>query len=388
MPPRLNLFAARSALPAFRQPSTAAVLRTPAPCTRFQQRWNSSNSDGKDKKDLEEAQRQAESMPHVSEEAAEISKIMNKDKEKWCDGTPSSPELEQGTPVSEILSRDKEGQKYAPKVFQDQMKNANNNGNKRSFSTSTRRYQIENQSQNPGQNQSGPEAGLPGAGSRSGSGTDANSLSDAEQAALLETMISQVTQETEALLPEGLKFPAPESIPRTENMRKRYEGVVEQFTKNLMWDGKLAIAQKNMSYILDHLRSSPPPVINPRRPLLPGPPAPQLPLNPVLYLALIVDSVAPLIKLHHATGIAGGGQSVQIPNALSERQRRRAAIGWIIAASEKRKDSRFAVRVANELVAVAEGRSGVWEKREAVHKMGIAARVNIGAKAKGKGKYF
>ena len=118
------------------------------------------------------------------------------------------------------------------------MKNA---GNKRSFSTSARRYQLENQSQNqPGQ--IGPEAGLPGAGA--GSGTDVNTLSDAEQAALLQTMISQVTQETEAILPEGLKYPAPASIPRSEHLRHRYEGIVEQFTKNLMWDGKLAIAQK------------------------------------------------------------------------------------------------------------------------------------------------
>ncbi|KAL4928594.1 putative plasma membrane phosphate transporter Pho87 [Aspergillus undulatus] len=358
MPPRLNLFAAKSAIPVFRQPSAAAVRRTAAPCTPLQRRWNSSNSDGKEKKDLEEAQRQAESMPHVSEEAAEINKIMGK--EKRCDGTPSSPELEQGTPVSELLSRDKEGQKYAPKVFQDQMKN-----NKRSFSTSARRYQLENQNQN----KPGPDSIPDPAGLGAGANGEAGAMSDAEQAALLENMISQVSRETEDLLPDGLKYPAPESLPPTENFRHRYSDVVEQFTKNLMKDGKLAIAQKNMSYILDFLRSSPAPNTNPRRPLLPGPPAPQLPLDPVLYLTLIVDSVAPLIKLHSATGIAGGGQSIQIPVALTERQRRRAAIGWIIDSSERRRDSKFAARVANELLAVAEGRSGVWEKRENVHKL-------------------
>lgn len=41
-------------------------------------------------------------LPHVSEEAAEIDRIMNK--EKSCDGQPSSPELEQGTPVEEVSS--------------------------------------------------------------------------------------------------------------------------------------------------------------------------------------------------------------------------------------------------------------------------------------------
>jgi small subunit ribosomal protein S7 len=39
-------------------------------------------------------------LPPVSEEAAEIDRIMNK--EKKCDGQPASPELEQGTPVSEV----------------------------------------------------------------------------------------------------------------------------------------------------------------------------------------------------------------------------------------------------------------------------------------------
>lgn len=137
-----------------------------------------------------------------------------------------------------------------------------------------------------------------------------------------------------------------------------------------------------MNIILDILRSSPPPQINPRRPLLPGLAPAQLPLNPIAYLTLIVDSVAPLIKLHHAKGIAGGGNTMQIPLALAEKQRRRAAIGWIIDASNKRRDAKLAHRVANELIAVAEGRSGVWEKRDGVHKLGIAARVNIGAKPK------
>jgi hypothetical protein len=42
-------------------------------------------------------------MPHVSEEAAEVSRIM--DKEKRCDGVPSTPELQQGTMVSEVCQQ-------------------------------------------------------------------------------------------------------------------------------------------------------------------------------------------------------------------------------------------------------------------------------------------
>lgn len=145
-----------------------------------------------------------------------------------------------------------------------------------------------------------------------------------------------------------------------------------------------SIVVQDMAFILDHLRTASPPQPNPKRPLLPGPPAPQLPLNPVLYLTLIVDSVAPLIKIRQQKGIAGGGASVQIPVPLALRQRRRTAIKWIIDGSDKRRDSKFAQRVANELVAVAEGRSGVWDKREQQHKLGIAGRSNLGMVAGGR----
>lgn len=132
-----------------------------------------------------------------------------------------------------------------------------------------------------------------------------------------------------------------------------------------------------MEFILDTLRTSAPPKIDHRRRLLTSLPSPQLPLNPVIYLNLLVDSVSPLIKIRQQKGLAGGGASVPMPVPLAMRQRRRTAIRWILEAAEKRKDSKLAARVANELLAVAEGRSGVWEKREHVHKIGISGRSNL-----------
>ena len=132
-----------------------------------------------------------------------------------------------------------------------------------------------------------------------------------------------------------------------------------------------------METILDNLRQSSPPKINPNRPLLAAPPSPQLPLNPILYLTLIIDSVAPILKIRQQKGAAGGGMSLQIPVPLPQRRRRRTAIQWILDASDKRKDSKLATRVSNELLAVAEGKGGAWEKRANVHKMGISARTNI-----------
>jgi len=135
--------------------------------------------------------------------------------------------------------------------------------------------------------------------------------------------------------------------------------------------------------ILNHLRSSPPPKLNPARPLLPGaPPASQLPLDPVLYLSLAVDSVAPLVRMRPYKGLGGGGRSLDIPIPLAQRQRRRMAMGWILDVVNK-KPSRgsgramFPTRVAEEIIAVVEGRSSVWEKRQLLHKLGTATRANL-----------
>ncbi|KAJ9272430.1 hypothetical protein DTO212C5_1615 [Paecilomyces variotii] len=369
MPPRLNLFTARSAVSALRQPSalfsayvnannsaassrlfsrngSAPQFAGLASSGRAQRRMNSSNSGAKDQAQEQPKGPTQDPLPHVNEEAAAIDKILSG---KKCDGSaPGSPEMEHGSPVEEILSRDEEAKKYAPKVLQAQIKGSKGT---RSYSTSARLRQQELKN--------------------SVAGPDDRSTS------VVANMIAQATQEAVERQP-GLKFDMPElPLPRTENFRHRYDPLVEQFTKLLMEDGKLSLAQKNMEYILNHLRSASPPQINPKRRLLPGPPAPQLPLNPILYLTLIVDSVAPLLKIRQQKGIAGGGAALQIPVPLAMRQRRRTAIKWILDAADRRRDSKLAVRVANELTAVAEGRSSVWDKREQVHKIGIAGRSNL-----------
>jgi small subunit ribosomal protein S7 len=138
-----------------------------------------------------------------------------------------------------------------------------------------------------------------------------------------------------------------------------------------------------MAFILNHLRTSAPPQTNPLRPLLPGSPPPShLPLNPVLYLTLAIDSVAPLLRIRSQKGAAGGGTALQIPVPLGQRQRRRTAITWILDAASKKKSrgsgkNQFAQRVAEEIISVVEGRSGVWEKRGLIHKSGTSARANL-----------
>lgn len=138
-----------------------------------------------------------------------------------------------------------------------------------------------------------------------------------------------------------------------------------------------------MAMILTHLRTASPPAINPARPLLPGaPPASHLPLNPILYLTLAIDSVAPLLRIRSQKGAAGGGMALQIPVPMGIRQRRRQAVQWILDAVSKRRTKgsgrgQFAQKVAEELVSIVEGRSGVWDRRGGVHKLGVSARANL-----------
>lgn len=211
-------------------------------------------------------------------------------------------------------------------------------------------------------------------------------------------------EDGDQLEPFGYKFGLPElPIQSMDNVKHRYDPVVLQATNLLMQDGKLSVAQtvrrqflqstyvhpadsieiQNMAMILNYLRTAPPPVINPSRPLMVGaPPASHLPLNPILYLTLAIDSVAPLLRIRSQKGAAGGGMALQIPVPLGVRQRRRTAIMWIIDAASKRRwngsgKGGFAQKVAQELISIVEGKSGLWERRGGIHRLAVSARSNL-----------
>ena len=145
-----------------------------------------------------------------------------------------------------------------------------------------------------------------------------------------------------------------------------------------------------MARILNYLRTTRPPVLNPEKPLLAdAPPASNLPLDPVSYLTLAIDSVAPLLRVKSYRGLAGGGAALQVPIPLAIRQRRRVAMNWILDVASKKAfrgsgKGGFAQRIAEELVAIVEGRSSVWDRRGGLHKIGVGARSNLG-KLNGRG---
>ncbi|KAL8797166.1 MAG: hypothetical protein Q9195_000633 [Heterodermia aff. obscurata] len=267
-------------------------------------------------------------LPHVSEEAAAIGKVTG-------EGGPDIEE--QGTPVQEVLNRDEKAEEKKPEVLKEKPDSKVPTG-VRTFSTMARQR--------------------------------ADALVAASQDSDVES--------------QGHIFGLPElPLPSNARLKYRYEPVVQQITGLIMRSGKLGVAQRNTAMILNHLRTASPPTFNPDRPLIPGaPPASQLPLNPVLYMTLAIDSVAPLFRIRSQRGAAGGGVALQIPVPLTIRQRRRQAFMWILNAASKRRTrgsgrGGFAQKVAEELIAVVEGRSGVWDRRGGIHKLGVAARANL-----------
>lgn len=139
--------------------------------------------------------------------------------------------------------------------------------------------------------------------------------------------------------------------------------------------------------VLNYLRTSPPPKVNPQRPLLPGSPPPEhLPLNPNLYLMLALDSVAPLVRIRGYSGLAGGGKALEIPVPMTKRARRREAFSWIMDTVNKQPSmgsgkKQLAHRIGAEIIAVVEGKSSVWTKRDARHKLGTSVRANLNSPA-------
>lgn len=157
----------------------------------------------------------------------------------------------------QLLKEDKEAQKHAPQVLKDSINKdttpAKPSTNTRAFSTYARRPQLD-LSSNP------PASLDPHVFNLAAESADqTNEVSEEE--------VAMTTTSTEI----GHKFPLP-TLPLPSNAHKdyRYDPVVRQVTNLLMRDGKLSVAQRNMSFILQHLRTASPPTYNPLRPLLPG----------------------------------------------------------------------------------------------------------------------
>jgi len=135
--------------------------------------------------------------------------------------------------------------------------------------------------------------------------------------------------------------------------------ILKQLVNTIMKDGKKARAQRFVADALLEIRS-------------------RTHSDPYQVVLDAVELASPILKL---TPIKKGSKILQVPTPMTERQRRRKAIVWILEASDKRKgENKFEDRLASEFLAVVNGNSGALVKKSQQHKMALANRANASLK--------
>lgn len=136
----------------------------------------------------------------------------------------------------------------------------------------------------------------------------------------------------------------------------KYDPLVENFTNLIMRHGKKALARKIMTrslYII-YLKTR---------------------LDPITILYETLDKLGPLLKTNvQKTGTA---KAKIVPHPLTERQRYRYAMLWILQGAENKKSPDMSVRLAEEIINAYEGKSSGYEKQTAMHKLAIQNRANL-----------
>jgi small subunit ribosomal protein S7 len=206
MPPRLNLLAGSRTLPIRPRP----IIERWRPSTIQHRSFADST------KDLpvspNEKGPNTDQLPHVSEEAAATGKIMGE----------GGPDLNQGTPIEEVVEGDKKAQEHLPKVMKDALKKPSGT---RSFSTSAFQRQDTSLS-----------------GMESESSVDPSIIESG-------TSVLSNPATTETAKP-GVKFGLPAlPLPSELNRHHRYDPLIEQFTGVIMRHGKKGVAQRVITLV-------------------------------------------------------------------------------------------------------------------------------------------
>ncbi|KAJ3175488.1 hypothetical protein HDU87_006151 [Geranomyces variabilis] len=162
------------------------------------------------------------------------------------------------------------------------------------------------------------------------------------------------------VVPEAEKTGSSAASPTITNKQRRRETeltLIEAFVNNIMKDGKKARARRTMEDALAYIRAADPAS------------------DPHATLAAAVAKVSPLVKI---VTTKRGAKGIQTPTPLSERQRRRFGILWIVeAASGVKVGLTFGQRIGAEVLAIMKDESAALQKRTNIHKQALSNRSNI-----------
>ncbi|CAI5759811.1 unnamed protein product [Candida verbasci] len=97
--------------------------------------------------------------------------------------------------------------------------------------------------------------------------------------------------------------------------------------------------------------------------------------DPIEIFKETLDKLGPVVKTRSmSTGFA---KKKIVPQPMTERQRNRFAITWILEASKSRKSNDFSVRLAEEIINAYMGKSSGYDKKAQMHKLATQQRAYI-----------
>ncbi|KAM6500998.1 mitochondrial ribosomal protein S5/S7 [Amanita muscaria] len=171
------------------------------------------------------------------------------------------------------------------------------------------------------------------------------------------------TSDTNAILREAFSSiglstetqPLPESsipeIPPAEDPLLHY------LTSNVMKNGRRARASRVTSKTLFYIHT-----------LTRAPPLP--------IFRQAIELASPAVRM---VNNRSGSKTIPTPLPLSEKQRTRYAVQWILQASNGKPGRTLEERLARELIAVVRGQSGALDEKMRVHKGAMVNRGNVKA---------
>lgn len=169
----------------------------------------------------------------------------------------------------------------------------------------------------------------------------------------------QPSRSIESSLEKLLGFqPTKDQIDSSLNLKekplpKHTDEVLELCVNIIMKDGKKEIARKNLNRTLYLL------FLETRE-------------NPIELLKKALDLVAPLVITK--TVKTGFAKNFTVPSPLTQRQRDRMALKWILDSCDSKASNDFPVRLCEEIMFVLTGKSKLMDKRVLSHKMAISNR--------------
>jgi small subunit ribosomal protein S7 len=131
----------------------------------------------------------------------------------------------------------------------------------------------------------------------------------------------------------------------------KYKDVmITRFVNNIMFDGRKQTAQSIMYGALDIIRE-------------------KTGQDEVEIFRKALSNISPALEVR-ARRV--GGATYQVPSEVPESRRVALAIRWIKGAARQRRDKSMAQRLANELMAAANGEGTAVKKRDDMHRMAEA----------------